>query len=284
MKLLAHLFKFIHDHHLSRRNEPENILNQVTNIDDLIQNVKDWSHILTHKPSEYVTTNCKCLNSLLGGGIPKRQVTLVYGEANTGKTTLALQCAAALSKANLKTLYVDCENSFSLERLAQIASKDLPTISSRIFVFKLQSFYDQSLLIEDMDRYISKGVALIVVDPITSLYRLELKNPWRVFSVNRSLNRQIAYLNQTVKTHDVAVLIISQVHNIIQGNHDMLIEPVATRVLKFWSQNILKMKTDPKPSVRRVILEKHPNSSRVGAYCTVLLHQTGIVNFTPRLP
>jgi DNA repair protein RadB len=235
---------------------------------------------LTHKSSEYVPTNCTCLNSMLGGGIPKRQVTLVYGEANTGKTTLALQCAAALSRENLKTLYVDCENSFSLERLAQIASKDLPTISSRIFVFKLQRFHDQVRLLEDMDRYVSKGVALIVIDPITSLYRLELKNPRRVFSLNRSLNRQIAYLTQTVKTHDVAVLIISQVHNIIQGNQDMLIEPVATRVLKFWSQSIMKMQTDPKPSVRRILLEKHPNSARMGAYCTIRLSRTGIVSFS----
>ena len=218
---------------------------------------------------------------MLGGGIPKRQVTLVYGEANTGKTTLALQCAAALSRDNLKTLYVDCGEGFSLERLAQIASKDLPTISSRIFVFKLQSFHEQTLLIEDVDKYVSKDVALIVVDPITSLYRLELKNPWRVFSLNRSLNRQIAYLTQTVKTYDVAVLITSQVHSIIRENHNTLVEPVATRVLKFWSQNILKMKTDPRPSVRKVILEKRQNSSQVGAYCTVLLNQTGIINIKP---
>ncbi len=237
--------------------------------------------MLTHTSSDYVTTNCACLNRMLGGGIPKRQVTLAYGEANTGKTTLALQCAAALSRDNRKTLYVDCENSFSLERLAQIAAQDLPTISSHIFVFKLQRFHDQARLIEDLDRYVSKDVALIVIDPITSLYRLELQNPRQVFALNRSLNRQIAYLTQTAKTHDVAVLIISQVHSIILGNHDTLIAPVATRVLKFWSQSILKMQTAPQPSVRRVLLEKHPNPARTGAHCTLRLNRTGIVSVTP---
>jgi len=215
---------------------------------------------------------------MMGGGLPKGQVTLVYGASNTGKTTLALQCAASASRENRKVLYVDCENSFSTERLAQIAAQDLHDVSSRIFVFKLQSFREQSLLIEDMDRYVSKNVALIVVDTITSLYRLELKNPHLVFSSNRSLNRQLAYLTQTARAHDVAVLITSQVHNTIQEDAISLIEPVATRVLKFWSQNILQFTANPKPSVRSVVVEKHSDLSRVGASCLILLDKMGIVD------
>ena len=214
----------------------------------------------------------------MGGGLPKGQITLVYGTSNTGKTTLALQCAASASRENQKVLYVDCENSFSPERLAQIAVQDLQDVSSRIFVFKLQSFREQSLLIEEVERYVSKNVALIVVDTITSLYRLELKNPELVFSSNRSINRQLAYLTQTAKAFDVAVLITSQVHNTIQADATSLIEPVATRVLKFWSQNILQFTANPKPSVRSVIVEKHYELSRVGASCLILLDKTGIVD------
>jgi DNA repair protein RadB len=215
---------------------------------------------------------------MMGGGIPKGQITLAYGESNTGKTTFALQCAASASRENQKVLYIDCENSFSPERLAQIAAQDLHAVSSRIFVFKLQSFLEQSLLIEEVDRFVSNNVVLIVVDTVTSLYRLELKNPWLVFSSNRSLNRQLAYLTQTAKAHGVTVLITSQVHNTIQGDATPLIEPVATRVLKFWSQNILQITADPKPSVRRVVLEKHSDLSRVGASCSILLDKKGIVD------
>lgn len=236
---------------------------------------------MAERSTGYITTNCVCLDEIMGGGIQRGQVTLVYGESNAGKTTLALQCAASASRKDLKTLYLDCGNSFSPDRLAQIASNDLKRVSSHIFVSKLKSFSEQSQLIEDVDRYISKNVGLVVVDPITSLYRLELKNSQLVFSLNRSLNRQLAYLNQAAKVHNVAVLLTSQVHSIIQGKNTK-VEPVATRVLKFWSQNILDVKSDTKPSVRRVILEKHLESSRIGACCAVLLGKAGIVNLSLR--
>ena len=40
-----------------------------------------------------VSTGCSHIDGILGNGIPKGQLTLVYGESNTGKTTLAIQCA-----------------------------------------------------------------------------------------------------------------------------------------------------------------------------------------------
>lgn len=209
---------------------------------------------------EWLSTACTDLDEMLGGGIHRGEVTLIYGAAKTGKTTIALQCSVAATKQQIKTIYLDCQNSFSTERFTQIASSDLQSISSLIYVFKLHSFDEQTRLIENLDKYLSDKTELIIVDTITSLYRLELQTTARIFQANRILNRQLAYLNHIAKTRKAAVLITSQVHDIVH-EEPALIEPVAMRVLQYWAQNILKITVGDTTHTRRILLEKSPRNT-----------------------
>lgn len=208
----------------------------------------------THQ-KEWLSTACTDLDEMLGGGIPQGEVTLIYGAAKTGKTTIALQCSVAATQKNIKTIYLDCQNSFSPERFAQIASSDLQSISSLIYVFKLHSFHEQTYLIENLEKYLSDRVELIIIDTITSLYRLELETPYRIFEANRILNRQLAYLNQIAQKSKAAILLTSQVHELLH-TETVRIEPVAMRVLKYWSHNILKITLGTATNTRHVLLEK----------------------------
>lgn len=217
----------------------------------------------------------------MGGGIPSGYVTLIYGEANTGKSSLALQCAVVCARNNMKTIVIDSDNKFSTTRLSQITNHDLDHVSSLIFISKPRSFHEQTLLIEELDEYISNDVALIVVDTITSLYRLELGLNEKPFILNRELNRQIAYLVQTVKKHNIIVLLISQVRSVFQGN-DRKMEPVAKRVLKFWSQNILNLKKHEKSVIREALVEKHFEARRVGSRYYFMLDKAGLVDLDQR--
>ena len=230
--------------------------------------------------AEYLSTNCSSLDRIMGGGIPRGHVTLVYGEANTGKSSLALQCAVVCARKNLKTIFIDSDNTFSTTRLSQIANRDLDNVSPLIFISKPRSFHEQSLLIENLDEYISKDIALIVVDTITSLYRLELGTIEKTFILNRELNRQVAYLAQMAKTHNIAVLLASQVRGVVQGDEKQ-IEPVAKRVLKFWAKSILNLKVTGKPVLREALVEKHFEAQRVGARCLFMLDKAGIVDLSP---
>ena len=226
---------------------------------------------------EWISTACTDLDVMLGGGIRRGDVTLIYGAAKTGKTTIALQCSVAATKQQIKTIYLDCQNSFSTERFAQIASSDIKAISSLIYVFKLHSFNEQTRLIENLDKYLSDKTELIIIDTITSLYRLELHTATRIFQANRVLNRQLAYLNHIAKARNAAVLITSQVHDTI-NNKPVLIEPVAMRVLYYWAQNILKITIGDTTQTRRILLEKSSKNtvSKKMTECQIELKMLGM--------
>ena len=69
-----------------------------------------------------ILTGCECVDRNMDSGVPQESVTLIYGEPETGKTTLAMQCAVNCAMQNYKTLFVDCDNTFSAKRLSQVAS------------------------------------------------------------------------------------------------------------------------------------------------------------------
>lgn len=160
---------------------------------------------------------------------------LVYGEAETGKTTLAIQCAVNCARMGYKTIFIDCDHTFFAKRMAQIASEDFEELASQIILMKPQDFTQQTFVIDRLSEYVGERVGLIIVDTVTSFYREELEgNMRKTLRLNRELNRQMAYLAQITRTENVASLIVSQVRSVFL-EADRTVQPVAMRVLKFWA-------------------------------------------------
>ena len=206
---------------------------------------------------EAMPTNCGAIDRILKGGVPRGCATLVYGPFKTGKTTLAMQCAVVCARKGMKTLFIDADNSFSTTRLLQIAGYDINSVAPLIVLFKPKSFQEQNTIIENLESFMSKKVVLIVVDTVTSLYRVELGGVEKTFTLNRVLNRQLAYLVKIAKESRVALLLTSQVHSVLGNEGVGRIEPVAERVLKFWSQNILRLEHSENTHLREAFLEKN---------------------------
>ena len=212
---------------------------------------------------------------MLNGGISVDNISLVYGEAETGKTTLAIQCAVNCARKGLKVIFIDTDNSFSARRLSQIAYYDLEKLSSLIILLKPNTFKEQILAMDHLEEYLTEKVGLIVVDTFTSLYRAEFgENSKERFALNRELNRQLACLAQIAKTHKKAVLITSQVRSILI-EAKVNLEPVATRVLKFWSDVVIRLKPTGRASVVSAILEKHPKHKHLTS-CYFMIEEAGI--------
>lgn len=169
------------------------------------------------------------------GGLPPGSVNLVYGEPETGKTTIAIQCAVSCALQGYKTLYVDCDSTFAVQRLAQLSSGSFEEISERIILIRPKNFREQAMVIDQLMEYAGKSFGLMVFDTVTSLYRLKVsESPAKTFELNRELNRQLAILAQHARTQKIAALILSQVRTAF-NEATISIEPVATRVSKFWA-------------------------------------------------
>jgi DNA repair protein RadB len=223
-----------------------------------------------------IQTGCKCIDSKIGGGISPETVTLIYGEPETGKTTLAMQCAVNCAVQNPKVLFVDCDNTFYAKRLTQISGDHFDEVAERIILVKPKDFKEQTAIIDQIQDY-TANVGLIIIDTFTSLYSAKVsESPGKAkaFSVNRELNRQLAILAQTTKIRKIPLIITSQVRSVFTDQSSS-VRPVATRVLKFWADNIIALKPTEQPQTIKATLEKAREIEQE-ATCYVQIGENGI--------
>ena len=225
----------------------------------------------------FIPTGCISLDKLLGGGFPTGSVSLIYGEAETGKTSLAVQCAVNCARRGNKSLFIDTDGTFSYERLSQIAEYDYEEISPLMIIIRPTSFQEQSKAVDQLEKIITKQFGLIVVDTLTSLYRVELDDQKETYAANRELNRQLAVLTQIAKTCGAAVLVISQVRS-VPFAEGVELKPVATRVLNYWSDVVLDMKQTGQTRVIKVLREKHPKIKGTG-FVYIKIERVGISDY-----
>ncbi len=221
-----------------------------------------------------INTGSQCIDSNIGGGISPESVTLIYGEPETGKTTLAIQCTVSCALQNYKTLFVDCDNTFSTKRLSQLSADKFDQIAEQVILIKPKDFREQMAVIDCIQDYTSKNFGLIIVDTFTSLYGAKVaESSGKAFSVNRELNRQLAILAQTAKIRKIPVIIVSQVRSVFD-DPNVSVAPVANRVLKFWADTIIAMKPIDYPQTIKVNLETRSNKQEVTCYLQI--GETGI--------
>ena len=201
-----------------------------------------------------IPSRCEPLDDLLGGGFTEGEVVVVYGEARTGKTTLVLQTAIEAARRSLKVIYVDADHSFTHQRFNQLAGEGSDA-GERILLFFPDTFSAQSSLVESVENYLTTRTRLLIIDTITSLYRVSLGSAQETFALNRELNRQLAYLTEVAARHKLVVLLTSQVHARLDFPFGR-IEPVARRTLAHWPRTIIRIKNTSEQSKKEFILER----------------------------
>ncbi len=222
-----------------------------------------------------ILTGCGCIDNSIGGGISPESLVLIYGEPETGKSTLAMQCAVNCAMQNHKTLFVDCDYTFSAKRLSQVSAGKFDEIAELVILMRPTDFREQTAVIDHLSDYTEKNFGLVVIDTVTSLYRLRVAEAsGKAFGLNRELNRQMAILAQTAKIQKIPIILTSQVHGVFD-DAQVSVAPVATRVLKFWADTIIAMKPTENPQITKAVLEKTPDK-RPEETCYLTISETGI--------
>lgn len=231
----------------------------------------------------HISTGCITLDGMLKGGLPLGETTLVYGEPSTGKTSFALRMAVNFldykksCDGDSRVLYVDADQKLSVDRFSDIAGRNAVDYFKRLIVSIPKSFAEQTLLVEQLDSFVARSIDFVVIDTVTSLYQEEIASRGSVFPASREFNRQLAYLKEAVENRHITVLLLSQVHSALQST-PAEITPISTRILKYWSDNILNLKLTSQTGVRVAFIEK-PRVSLAG--CRFRLVQSGLVDMGP---
>jgi RecA/RadA recombinase len=224
---------------------------------------------------ERIPTGCTGLDSMLRGGFLRGAITLLYGEAGTGKTTTVIQGAISAAKMGFKVLYVDSDHSFTEQRFHQIAGADSKAVSELVMIFLPETYTEQRKIVESLQNYVTPTVGLVILDSISSLYRAAFSEAESIFTLNRDLSRQLAYLSELSSTERIACIVTSQVHARLSPPTGE-IEPVARRALFHFPQTILRLKNTPKPSVKEFRLERIESSDASRSSHLVALAEGGL--------
>ena len=217
-----------------------------------------------------ISTGIPSLDNLLGGGFHSQAINLIYGEATTGKTTLSLTTVFhhLSQQPSAKAVYLDIDNKLNAARLEQIASSQGRNLLPRIRLFTPESYSMQGDALENLPELITGD--LLVIDSITGLYRGETEDAEKTFRVNKELNRQLGYLTEVAETTGSTMLLTGQVRSILDTQQ---VEPVAQRLLRYWSETIIRLEKTALSSNRHAILEK-PEESRAPIILTI--NESGI--------
>lgn len=200
------------------------------------------------------------MDRLLDGGVFTGGITHVFGEAASGKTTLALQFVSATLRLGMKIAYINTESTSPIEKLEQISGRKYESISPGIRLLHPTSFKDQGLIIDDLELYVRENTRLVVIDTITRLYRTVLKGKKTNYKAHRELNMQVGILKGLAKQKDIAVLVLNQVRGVLEKHGE--IEPVARNILDYWSDYVIRIKKNRKTG-ERLIEKLRPGETRV---------------------
>ncbi len=172
------------------------------------------------------------------------QLLHIFGEAGTGKTTLALYIACRFCLEGEKVIFIDTEGKVTGSKIKQMLKKnDIEKTNKLLKLYMPTSFQEQYALIQRLEFFLqNQKIGTIIIDSITNLYRQEsdlLKEDKRIY---KRLAFQIALLHKLTRDKSFPILLFNQATMVKKDESDFLsnlkrerVSPVAKAIMSYWA-------------------------------------------------
>lgn len=172
-------------------------------------------------------------DELLGGGLETKSITEFYGEFGSGKSQIAHQMAVNVQLPEEvgglagSGIYIDTENTFRPERIAQMVEGlnldiDIPEVDTFLEHIHVAKGYtsDHQMLLVDSARELAadlrdsgKPIRLFIVDSLTAHFRAEYAGRGTLSVRQQKLNKHMYDLAKLAEEHNAVVLVTNQVQS-----------------------------------------------------------------------
>jgi DNA repair protein RadA len=168
-----------------------------------------------------LTSGSKALDKMINGGLESQTITEFYGEYGSGKSQFCHQLCVNVQLPpergglNGGALYVDTENTFRLERIAQMAKHlglDPEEVVKNIIYAEAFTSDHQMFLLENADEIIkTNNIKLIIIDSLTAHFRSEYIGREMLASRQQKLNKHMHKLISLARAFNAVAVVTNQV-------------------------------------------------------------------------
>ncbi|MFH1376036.1 MAG: AAA family ATPase [Candidatus Woesearchaeota archaeon] len=174
---------------------------------------------------------------------PKKKISMIFGPAATGKTTLCMQLSLKAAE-NKKVLFVDTEGGFSTDRLKQM-KPDFEKELANILVYRAKNFDEQVNFLNNIEEITKNGdFGLIIIDTIGMQYRKALQDG-DYGEVNKRLLLNLRKLTHVAEDLDIPIIMTNQVYSNMEGEQKYLGGKMVLGFAKF----LVELKKEPRKAV-----------------------------------
>ena len=167
----------------------------------------------------------------------------IFGEAGSGKTTLALQLTCGIGLLGKKVIFIDTEGKVTGTKIKTLTMEEtFPKVNEMLKLYVPHSFQEQHSLISNLEFYLlNQDVGLIIIDTITNLYRQEENFGKNKKNNYEKLAFQVALLRKLSREKKVPIILINQATMVKDDDSEGLrslkrekVSPVAKAIMEYW--------------------------------------------------